>query len=130
AFIDDSEAAVLRSVARPIVLLCRRRGALVADSVAPGSPLLGVMLPYSPLHHLLLASVPGARTPVPDALVLTSANRSDEPICFTDDDAARRLPALCDAVLDHDRPIHVPCDDSVVRVVSGASRRKSTRTHG
>jgi hydrogenase maturation protein HypF len=70
------------------------------------------MLPYSPVHHLLL-------DPAPDALVLTSANRSDEPICFTEDDAAQRLPVLCDAVLDHDRPIHVPCDDSVVRVVEG-----------
>ncbi|MGB6206510.1 carbamoyltransferase HypF [Mycobacterium sp.] len=117
AHIDDTEAAVLSNAARPIVLLRRRRDAPVADAVAPGSPLLGLMLPYSPIHHLLLASVPGAEAPVPDALVLTSANRSDEPICFTEDDAAQRLPPLCDALLDHDRPIHVPCDDSVVRVV-------------
>jgi hydrogenase maturation protein HypF len=75
------------------------------------------MLPYSPIHHLLLAPVPGAAERVPDALVLTSANRSDEPICFTDDDAAERLSVLCDAVLEHNRPIHVPCDDSVVRVI-------------
>lgn len=116
AHIDNAEATVLTSPARPIVLLRRRHDAPVADAVAPGSPLLGLMLPYSPIHHLLLARVPGADAPVPDALVLTSANRSDEPICFTDDDATGRLPRLCDAVLDHNRPIHVPCDDSVVRV--------------
>ncbi|MEZ0353504.1 carbamoyltransferase HypF [Mycobacterium sp. pR1184] len=112
AEIDDDEAAVLSGPARPIVLLRRRPGAPVAAAVAPGSPLLGLMLPYSPIHHLLL-------TPAPDSLVLTSANRSDEPICFTDDDVASRLPGLCDAILDHDRPIHVPCDDSVMRVGDG-----------
>ena len=120
AYVDDAEAAVLSGPARPIVLLRRRPrniSAPVADAVAPGSPLLGLMLPYSPIHHLLLAPAPGAAERVPDTLVLTSANRSDEPICFTDDDAAERLSALCDAVLDHNRPIHVPCDDSVVRVV-------------
>ena len=120
--IDDAEAAVLTSPARPIVLLRRRADAPVVDAVAPGSPLLGLMLPYSPIHHLLLAPVPGAyeaEAKVPDALVLTSANRSDEPICFTEDDAASRLSILCDAVLDHNRPIHVPCDDSVVRVIDG-----------
>ena len=117
AHIDDAEAAVLTSAARPIVLLRRRRDAPVADAVAPGSPLVGLMLPYSPIHHLLLASVPDVEAPVPDALVLTSANRSDDPICFTEEDALERLPPLCDAVLDHDRPIRVPCDDSVVRVV-------------
>jgi hydrogenase maturation protein HypF len=117
ALFDDAEAAVLSSPARPIVLLRRRRDAPLAEAVAPGSPLVGLMLPYSPIHHLLLAPVPGVDAPVPLALVLTSANRSDDPICFTEDDAVQRLPPLCDAVLDHDRPIHVPCDDSVVRVV-------------
>jgi len=119
ADIDAEEAAVLTSPARPIVLLRRRADAPIAPEVAPGNPLIGLMLPYSPVHHLLMAAVPGAAAPVPDALVLTSANLSDEPICHTDADAAQRLPALADAILDHDRPIHVPCDDSVVRVVDG-----------
>jgi len=122
AEIDDAAAAVLCSPARPIVLVRRRPDAPISDLVAPGSPLIGLMLPYSPVHHLLLAPIPGVQTRVPEALVLTSANRSDEPICFTDDDVTQRLSApssLCDAVLDHDRPIHVPCDDSVVRVVDG-----------
>jgi hydrogenase maturation protein HypF len=133
AHVDAAEAAVLSSPARPIVLLRRRRGAPVADAVAPGSPLLGLMLPYSPIHHLLLAPVPGAAERVPDALVLPSANRSDEPICFTDDDARKRLSVLCDAVLDHNRPIHVPCDDSVVRVVrdrEGARELPIRRSRG
>src|SRR6185312_11904788 len=76
AHVDDAEAAVLCGPARPIVLLRRLDTAPVAAAVAPGSPLLGLMLPYSPLHHLLLAPVPGSAGPVPDALVLTSANRS------------------------------------------------------
>ncbi|GAS90686.1 carbamoyltransferase HypF [Mycolicibacterium brisbanense] len=114
---DAAEAAVLSCRARPVVLLRRRSDAPVAVEVAPGNPLIGLMLPYSPLHHLLLAAVPDSTTPPPDAIVLTSANRSDEPICYTEEDAAKRVPALADVVLDHNRPIHVPCDDSVVRVV-------------
>ncbi|UNB49929.1 carbamoyltransferase HypF [Mycolicibacterium sp. YH-1] len=119
AHIDATEAYILASPARPIVLLRRRDDAPIAAGVAPGSPLIGLVLPYSPVHHLLLAPVPGTDPSDPEAIVLTSANRSDEPICSTAEDAARRLPALADAVLDHDRPIHVPCDDSVVRVVDG-----------
>ncbi len=136
AHIGDAEAAVLRSPARPVVLLRRLPPgdtAPVADGVAPGSPLIGLMLPYTPIHHLLLAPVPGHTQHAPDALVLTSANRSDEPICFTDEDAAQRLSGLCDAVLDHDRPIHVPCDDSVVRVIddpSGAHELPIRRSRG
>lgn len=119
AEIDPQEAAVLASRPHPIVLVRRRDDAPIAAGVAPGSPWLGLMLPYSAIHHLLLSAVPDAPGWVPDALVLTSANRSGEPICYTNDDAAQRLASLCDAVLDHDRPIHVPCDDSVVRVVDG-----------
>src|SRR6201997_2398902 len=136
AYVDAAEAAVLSSPARPIVLLRRlprSNTAPVADAVAPGSPLLGLMLPYSPIHHLLLAPVPDAAERGPDALVLTSANRSDEPICFTEHDAVKRLSVLSDSVLDHNRPIHVPCDDSVVRVVrddEGARELPIRRSRG
>jgi hydrogenase maturation protein HypF len=93
---------------RPIVIARRRPGAPVSDSVAPGSPDLGVMLAYTPLHHLLLAEA--ATT-----LVMTSGNVSDEPIAYHDRDAADRLAPIADLVLTHDRPIHVRADDSVVR---------------
>jgi hydrogenase maturation protein HypF len=122
--LDADQEAVLASPARPIVLADRRSGDGGADpgvveEVAPGNPQLGVLLPYSPVHHLLLAPVPGGPAQVPDALVLTSANLTDEPLVFNDADAATRLPLLADAVLGHDRQVHVPCDDSVVRVLDG-----------
>jgi hydrogenase maturation protein HypF len=99
---------LLTSPARPIVLAPRLAGAPVADSVAPGAPELGVMLPYSPLHHVLLSDVD-------EALVMTSANVSDEPIAFVDDDALERLREIADLFLVHDRPIQTRTDDSVVR---------------
>ncbi|WP_051574905.1 carbamoyltransferase HypF [Mycobacterium sp. URHB0044] len=117
AEINDAEAALLSSPARPVVLLRRRTDAPIDAAVAPGNPFIGVLLPYSPIHHLLFAPVPDSGIDPPRAIVLTSANRSDDPICYTEDDVAKRLPALADAVLDHDRPIHLPCDDSVVRVL-------------
>jgi hydrogenase maturation protein HypF len=114
--LGPEEEALLRSVARPIVLAPRRVDAPVAAAVAPRSAELGVMLPYSPLHHLLLADA--ATT-----LVMTSANVSDEPIAYRDDDALARLAPIADAFLLHDRPIHTRTDDSVVRVVrAGATR--------
>ncbi len=103
------ERELLESRRRPIVLLRRRSGATVAEAVAPGSPWLGVMLPYTPLHHLLIDDVGGA-------LVMTSGNRSDEPIAYDDDDARERLGGIADAFLGHDRPIHRRCEDSIVRV--------------
>jgi hydrogenase maturation protein HypF len=106
--LDAAELHLLRSPARPIVLARRREGAAVADAVAPGTSWLGVMLPYTPLHHLLAADV-GA------PLVMTSGNRSDEPIAVSDDDARDRLGEIADAFLAHDRPIHRRCEDSVVR---------------
>lgn len=119
ALVTDEEAALLASRARPIVLVRGREGA-VAPSVAPRSGLLGLMLPCSPLHHLLvdeLARLSGQRG-VP--IVLTSGNRAGEPIPFEDEDARARLFPLADLVLSHDRPIASRCDDSVARVVLGA----------
>ena len=90
----------------------RRRGARVARAVAPRTPELGVMLPYSPLHHLLLRDVG-------EPLVMTSGNVSDEPIAYRDDDALERLGPIADLVLGHDRPIQTRTDDSVLRVARG-----------
>lgn len=111
--IDGDEALQLESRARPIVLLRRRHeaGDAVSRLVAPGQDHLGLMLPYSPLHHLLLRERP---------LVMTSGNRSDEPIARDNDEARDRLAALADAFLLHDRDIHSVCDDSVIRVFRGA----------
>jgi hydrogenase maturation protein HypF len=102
------EMALLRSPARPIVLVHRRADAALAEGVAPGSPWLGLMLPYTPLHHLLCADVGRP-------LVMTSGNLTDEPIAFDDLDARRRLGGIADLFLGHDRPIHRRCEDSVVR---------------
>jgi hydrogenase maturation protein HypF len=110
ADVSRAEEATLASRRRPIVLLRRRRDAPVAPSVAPGNRYLGIMLPYTPLHHLLLNDFRGP-------LVLTSGNLSDEPIAHRDDEALERLGEIADSFLIHDRPIHVRCDDSVVRVV-------------
>lgn len=104
--VGPHDEALLTSPQRPIVLL-RKRGALLPDEVAPRNPYLGVMLPYSPLHHLLLRSG--------EAWVMTSGNLSDEPIAFENQDAWNRLKSICDGIVFHDRPIHAVCDDSVVR---------------
>ena len=106
--LSAEEATLLHSRERPIVLARRRAGAPVAPSVALATPWLGVMLPYTPLHHLLLEAFGGA-------LVMTSGNRSDEPIAHEDDEARERLGEIADGFLAHDRPIHRRCEDSVVR---------------
>jgi hydrogenase maturation protein HypF len=108
AALEPGELELLRSRERPIVLVRRTPDAPFAPSVAPGTPWLGVMLPYTPLHHLLLHDF-GA------ALVMTSGNRSDEPIAYDDAAARERLGGIADAFLAHDRPIHRRCEDSVVR---------------
>jgi hydrogenase maturation protein HypF len=114
--LDDASARLLSGPQRPIVLMPRLRGAPVADAVAPHNPDLGVMLAYTPLHTLLFG-LPGDE-PGPAVLVMTSGNLAGEPICFTDDVARERLSHMVDGWLLHDREILVPCDDSVVRVVT------------
>jgi len=113
--LSDEEVRALTSHQAPILLLRRRRaieGELVDDvceGVAPGNPYLGVMLPYTPLHHLLIAAVD---RPV----VCTSGNLSEEPMAIATDDALKRLGPIADVVLGHDRPIVRPVDDSLARV--------------
>jgi hydrogenase maturation protein HypF len=111
--IEASEQALLTSPRRPIVLLRKREGNCLVDEVAPRNPRLGLMLPYSPLHHLLTHEVNGV------SLVMTSGNRSDEPIAYTEADAVEVLRGICDLFLVHDRPINVRCDDSVTRMIGG-----------
>ncbi|MFG1810376.1 carbamoyltransferase HypF [Streptomyces sp. NPDC049040] len=127
------EEGLLTGVRRPIVLLARQarepepeggsgsgreRTGGVCDAVAPGSPDLGVMLPYTPLHVLLFGI--GDDAPGPDVLVMTSGNLSGEPIVTDDARALDDLAPLVDGWLRHDRVIHVPCDDSVSRFAAGA----------
>jgi hydrogenase maturation protein HypF len=112
-FVTDAERQLLTSRRRPIVLLRRRRITPIAEGVAPLNPHLGVMLPCTPLHHLLIREVRGA------TLVMTSGNRSDEPIAIDEPDAIHRLGGIADIFLAHNRRIHVRCDDSVTRVIAG-----------
>jgi hydrogenase maturation protein HypF len=114
-----AELELLGSQERPIVLVRRRPDAGIAPSVAPGTDRLGLMLPYSPLHHLLWEDFDGP-------LVLTSGNLSDEPIACDDAEARSRLGGIADAFLGHDRAIHRRCEDSVVH---GAFPVRRSRGH-
>jgi hydrogenase maturation protein HypF len=133
ALVEEEEAVLLEAPERPIVLAPRRAqdvegaepaddpDARVAAAVAPGARELGLMLPYTPLHHLLLADVGELGV---HALVMTSGNVCDEPIAYEDQEALARLAPIADAFLLHDRPIHMRVDDSVVRVVRVGGRRR------
>ncbi len=134
-FLNDAEREALESIARPIVLFQRKPDSPIAKEVAPGQDVIGVMLPYTPLHYLLFASraassksqdtsetdhlslvtYHASRFTLPP-LVMTSGNLSEEPIAYTNEDARERLSSLADAFLMHNRDIHVRCDDSVTRV--------------
>jgi hydrogenase maturation protein HypF len=121
--LDGPSSAQLESFARPIVLLRKRTATPLANSVAPSSRTLGVFLPYTPIHHLLLGT--GAFS----ALVMTSGNMSEEPIAIANDEAVIRLGNLADCLLVHNRDILLRCDDSVVRV-SGGKPRQLRRSRG
>ncbi len=112
---DDAEARAVLDPARPIVLAKRGADCALSDALAPGLAELGVFLPYSPLHHLLLSEFGGP-------LVATSGNISGEPVLTDNGEAQRRLAKVADAFLHHNRPILRPADDSVVRVIADRPR--------
>ncbi|MEO6458190.1 MAG: carbamoyltransferase HypF [Chloroflexia bacterium] len=121
--VSDYEADLLQSRRRPIVLLKHRSPSPVAPDIAPGHKTLGIMLPYTPLHYLLLrrfAAMKGAGSSA--ALVMTSGNISDEPIAYQDEDARIRLASIADFTLTHNRDIHIRCDDSIARIVAGGEQ--------
>lgn len=120
--LSEVEAEWLTSSAAPIVILQRKATCPLPESLAPGNPGLGIMLPYSPLHHLLMR-----RLGFP--VVATSGNLGDEPICTENDDAVERLNGIADGFLVHDRPIARAVDDSVIREVAG-SRMVLRRSRG
>jgi hydrogenase maturation protein HypF len=109
--VSEEEEHLLLSAESPIVLL-RRKGPIFSPAVAPGNPFLGIMLPYSPLHHLLMAELGFA-------VVATSGNLSDEPICIDENEALERLGGIADFYLVHDRPVVRHMDDSIARIVLG-----------
>ncbi len=112
AVVSQAEEDLLTSERRPVVLLERRTDAIISEAVAPGVTTLGFMLPYSPLHHLILENLDRP-------LVMTSGNVSDEPVCYEDGDATQRLSRIADYFLLHNRRIHLRADDSVTRVREG-----------
>ncbi len=118
--IDSAEAQLLTAPQRPIVLLKKKTESLVAEEVAPGNQRLGIMLPYTPLHHLLFdewqKQSKGQKFP---ALVMTSANRSEEPIVIDNQEARQRLNDIADYLLLHNRDILIRADDSVVARFNG-----------
>jgi hydrogenase maturation protein HypF len=126
-YMQRDEHLLLTSREKPIVLLAKKRTTdsqtyKISELVAPNLDELGVMLPYTPLHHLLLNQTDPvlAREPVPPILVMTSGNFSEEPIATDNKDALARLSPLADAFLLHNRDIHIRTDDSVVRVDRGS----------
>ena len=122
--VEESDRRAMLNPRRPIVLMPRRGDSPVSQAVAPGNNYLGVMLPYTPLHHLLFDSAPPVTGREPDfiALVMTSGNLSEEPIVSRNPEAKPRLHSLADVFLMHNRDIQTRVDDSVVRTFEGRER--------
>lgn len=112
-FLSEAEIELLKSPAAPIVILRKRPGCKIAESVSPQMKTIGVMLPYSPLHHLLLEDEKLA------SIVLTSANLAGQPLLYRNDEAVERMSGIADFILSHNRPILHPVDDSVVQISAG-----------
>ncbi|MEK6630000.1 MAG: carbamoyltransferase HypF, partial [Acidobacteriota bacterium] len=112
ADLSDADRALLLSIERPIVLVPRKHTCPLAEGLAPRNPTIGLMLPYSPLHHILLQDVSRP-------LVMTSGNMSEEPLAYRNDEAFARLGRVADLFLVHDRDIDTRCDDSVARIIAG-----------
>jgi len=129
--VSSAEAQWLTGRERPIVLCARRRGAPLAAALAPDQDCLGVMLPYTPLHHVLFQRygrlLSQERQNMPAALVMTSGNLSDEPICLGNREALSRLAEAADIFLFHNRDILIRTDDSVVRVLPGGEETQYLR---
>ena len=119
--VSPEDEAALASPRRPIVILPRLAGAALADSVAPDHDSVGIMLPYTPLHYLLFSDSPDQDSAFP-ALVMTSGNRSEEPIITANDEALQLLDGIADWFLLHNRDIAMRVDDSVVRTFEGRER--------
>ncbi len=119
--VSEEDEAALLDLRRPIVVLPRRAGADLSPGISPGNDTVGVMLPYTPLHYLLFSDSPEAESEFA-SLVMTSGNLGEEPIVVSNSEAMRRLDAVADWFLLHDRDIAMRVDDSVVRVFEGRER--------
>jgi hydrogenase maturation protein HypF len=113
---DEMSEKILQSPSAPIVLFRRKASVSLPLQLAPGNAELGIMLPYTPVHLLMFFGADGKPSVCPELLVMTSGNKSDEPICFEDNEALTRLRGIADYFLTNDRPIRTRTDDSVVRI--------------
>ncbi len=120
AKIGKKEEALLKSPMRPIVLLEKKEPNPISPFVAPNNAYFGIMLPYTPLHYLILKPMPGLTSFT--ALVMTSGNMSEEPIAIGNDEAFQRLWGIADYFLIHNRDIYLRSDDSIVRHLCGNTR--------